>query len=194
VKNKKHQVTEIVVGFSGPLNPAQADSVANFRLAAANGKGLFTARNSPVMKLRSAAFNPANDTVTLVPRQAFALAKSLQLTINGTPPSGLQDSSGQFIDGANNGMAGGNAVAVIRRTGVTLNAAALAAPVMNNPTAPAAPVMSSPTAPEAPVTSNPTTPTASVMSNPTPPAAPGGTQFFPYAAVDAVLNRGEGLM
>jgi hypothetical protein len=76
------------------------------------------------MKLRSAAFNPANDTVTLVAKQAFSLAKPLQLTINGTAPSGLQDSSGQLIDGANTGMAGGNAVAVIRRNGVTLNAAA----------------------------------------------------------------------
>src|SRR5262249_44596768 len=127
VKNKKRQVTEIVVGFSGPLNPAQADSVASFRLTGANGKGLFTAKNSPVMKLRSAAFNPANDTVTLVPKRAFAVAKPLQLTINGTAPSGLQDSSGRLIDGANTGMAGGNSVVVIRRTGATLNAAPSAA-------------------------------------------------------------------
>ena len=132
VKNKKHLVTEIVVDFSGPVDAAQADNVANFHLATANGKGSFAAKNSPVMKLRSAAFNPANDTVTLVPKRAFALTKPLQLTINGTPPSGLEDSSGQLIDGDDNGMAGGNAVVVIRRTGVTLNAGAPAAPVVSS--------------------------------------------------------------
>ena len=84
VKNKKHLVTEIVVDFSGPVNAAQADNVANFHLATANGKGSFTAKNSPVMKLRSAAFNPANDTVTLVPKKAFALKPS---AINGTSPA-----------------------------------------------------------------------------------------------------------
>ncbi len=122
VKNKKHLVTEIVVDFSGPINAAQADNVANFRLAMANGKGIFTAKNSPVMKLRSAALNPANDTVTLIPAKAIAVTKPLQLTINGTAPSGLQDTSGQLIDGDDNGVAGGNAVVMIRRTGVTINA------------------------------------------------------------------------
>ena len=160
MKNKKHQVTELVVNFSGQLSAAQADNVANFRLAAANGKGIFTARNSPVMMLRSAAFNPANDTVTLIPKKAFTVAKPLQLTINGTAPSGLQDTSGQLIDGDNNGTAGGNAVAMIRRNGVTMNAVAPTAPVMSSPTPRAPPVMSNPT---------PTPPAPPVMSNPTPP-------------------------
>ena len=84
VKNKKHMVTEIVVDFSGPLNAAQADNLATYRLATANGKGSFTAKNSPVVKLRSAVFNPANDTVTLTPKKAFALTKPVELTINGT--------------------------------------------------------------------------------------------------------------
>ncbi len=135
VKNKKHLVTEIVVDFSGPINAAQAANVAAFRLATANGKGIFTAKNSPVMKLRSAAFNPANDTVTLIPKNALALTKPLQLTINGTAPSGLQDTSGQLIDGDGDGMPGGNAVAMLRRTGVTPSAGAPAGPMMTSRTA-----------------------------------------------------------
>jgi hypothetical protein len=121
VTNRKHVVTEIVVDFSGALNLAQADSVATYRLVTANGKGSFTAKNSAVTKLRSAAFNPANHTVTIIPKKAFALTKEVELTINGTAPSGLEDSSGRLIDGDDNGTPGGNAVAVIRRTGVTLN-------------------------------------------------------------------------
>src|SRR5581483_5648767 len=99
----------LVVTFNGPVNAAQADSVASYRLAMANRKGVFAAKNSPAMALRSAVFNPANDTVTLIPRKALALASTVQLTINGTAPSGLKDSSGQLIDGDGNGTAGGNA-------------------------------------------------------------------------------------
>jgi hypothetical protein len=183
-------VTGIVVDFSGPLNAGQADSAAAFHLTAANGRGIFTAKNSPVMKLRSASFNPANNTVTLIPKGALAITKSLQLTISGTAPTGLQDTSGQLIDGDNNGTPGGNAVAVIRRTGVTLNAVAPTMPVMISPTAPTTPVMISPTPPAMPVMVNPTPPATPVMVNPTPPVRPP----FPYAVVNAAQNRGEGMM
>jgi hypothetical protein len=181
VKNKKHLVTEIVVDFSGPVNAAQADSVATYRLATANGKGSFTAKNSPVLKLRSAVFNPANDTVTLTPKKAFALTKAVELTIDGTAPSGLQDSSGQLIDGDDNGQAGSNAVALIRRSGVTLNPVAPAAkdpwvygPPAVVPPASAPPVVA-PGAPYSPVVFNPTTPASHVVVNPIPPAGGGGS-------------------
>ena len=121
VKGKKNSVSEIVVNLSGPVNAAQADDVATYRLATANVKGSFTARGSRVIKLRSAVFNPANDTVILIPAKAFALTRPVELTIDGTSPSGLQDTSGRLIDGVDDGTAGGNAVAVIRRNGVTLN-------------------------------------------------------------------------
>jgi hypothetical protein len=206
VQNKKHMVTEIVVDFSGAVNAAQADNVATYRLTTANGKGSFTAKNSPVLKLRSAVFNPANDTVTITPKKAFALAKAVELTINGTAPSGLQDSTGQLIDGADNGTAGSNAVALIRRTGVTLNPAVPAAkspfvlgsPV-RTPTAPSSPVVASPTptAPPVTVNSNPTpifTPTPPpVVVTPMPPTSPVGYPGF-YAVVDAVLDGGDSMM
>jgi hypothetical protein len=42
--------------------------------------------------------------------------------IAGQPPSGLQDSSGHCIDGAHTGTPGGNAVAILSRGGVTIDA------------------------------------------------------------------------
>ncbi len=194
-------VTEIVVDFSGPANAAQADDVATYRLTTANGKGSFTAKNSPVLKLRSAVFNPANDTVTITPKKAFALTKAVELTINGTAPSGLQDSTGQLIDGAGNGTAGSNAVALIRRTGVTLNPVAPApkaakdpivlGPPVAAPTAPASPVVANPTPPAPPVELNPTPPSPPVVLDPPSPTMP---VIYPpgyVAAVDAVLARGD---
>ena len=203
VKNKKHLVTEIVVDFSGPVNAAEADDIATYRLATANGKGSFTAKNSPVLKLRSAVFNPANDTVTLTPKKAFALTKAVELTINGTAPSGLQDSSGQFIDGDDDGTAGSNAVALIRRSGVTLNPAAPAAKAVKHPIvlgppvvvppAPAKPVVANPTQPAPPVV-NPTPPP--VVVTPTPPTTPPPVMYppgYPHV-VDAVLDGGDMMM
>ena len=184
VKNKKHLVTEIVVDFSAPVNAAEAESLATYRLATANGKGSFTAKNSPLLKLRSAVFNPINDTVTLTPKKAFALAKPVELTIKGTAPSGLHDSSGQLIDGADNGTAGSNAVALIRRTGVTLNPVIPAAktrrdpfvlgPPVVYPPAPAKPVFA-PGGPFTPVGMHPTNPASPVVVDPIPPGSSAGS-------------------
>jgi hypothetical protein len=120
VKNRNNVVTAIDVRFSGPLDAVQANNTSNYRLVAANRKGLFTARNSVALGLRSAILNPANDTVTLTLKKTFALSSPVQLTINGTAPSGLQDSSGRLIDGNGDGASSGNAIAVISRSGVSL--------------------------------------------------------------------------
>jgi cyclophilin family peptidyl-prolyl cis-trans isomerase len=122
VTNKKHQVMELVVTFSGAVNAAEADDPALYRLATAGKKGSFTAKNAQVIKLKSAAYDSTDNTVTLVPRKPFALTKPVQLQVNGLPPSGLQDSTGRFIDGDHNGTAGGNAVAILSRGGVAIEA------------------------------------------------------------------------
>jgi hypothetical protein len=181
VKNKKHALTEIVVDLSGPVNAAQADNVATYELTAANGKGSFTGRNSPVVRLRSAAFNPANDTVTLTLRKAFALTKPVELTVNGTAPAGLQDTSGQLIDGNGDGVAGGNAVIRITRAGATVNPAvagpstashaassraARSIPVVNNTLPPTQPVLMGALPPAQPVETGTTAP---AQPTPTPP-------------------------
>ena len=86
--------------------------------------GSFTAKNAQVIKLKTATYNPAKNTVTLTPKKPFALTRPVQLLVDGVPPSGLQDSLGRLIDGDHNGTAGGNAVALLRRGGATIDAAA----------------------------------------------------------------------
>jgi hypothetical protein len=75
-----------------------------------------------VITLKSAVYDAADDTVTLIPKKAFALTKNVQLQVNGSPPSGLQDSSGRFIDGDDNGSAGSNAIVILSRRGVDIDA------------------------------------------------------------------------
>ena len=77
------------------------------------------ARNASRLRLRSAVISPALDQVTLTPRMAFALTKSVQLVINGQAPGGLQASAGGFIDGNDDGHNGDDGVFVITNSGVT---------------------------------------------------------------------------
>jgi hypothetical protein len=113
VKNKKHQVTEIILAFSGGLNAAEAASISEYSLVEAGSKSSFTAKNAKKIKLVSAAYNSANNTVTLTPKKKFALSKKAQLVVNGAPPSGLEDSLGRLIDGNGSGQPGSNAVAIV---------------------------------------------------------------------------------
>jgi hypothetical protein len=125
VTNKKHLVTQILVSFSGAVNAGEADNLATYRLARAGKKGSFTAKSAQAIKLKSAVYNPATDSVTLTPKKAFALTKPVQLVVDGVPPSRLQDSFGRFIDGDHNDQAGGKAVAILSRGGVALDAVAV---------------------------------------------------------------------
>ena len=125
VKNKKHLVTEILVGFSGALNAAEAQELGIYRLTTAGKHGSFTAKNARIIKLKSAIYNAANDTVALFSKKPFALTKKVQLQVDGVPPSGLEDSFGRLIDGDHNGQAGGNAVVILSNGGVSLTALAL---------------------------------------------------------------------
>jgi hypothetical protein len=125
VKNRKHQVTEILVTFSGAVNAAEADSLATYRLATAGRHGSFTAKNSRIIKLKAAAYNAANDTVALFPRRPFALTKKVQLQVEGVPPAGLQDSAGRLIDGSHTGHPGSNAAIVLSSGGASIAAVPL---------------------------------------------------------------------
>jgi hypothetical protein len=98
--------------------------MATYRLTTAGKKGSFTAKNAKVIRLKSAAYNSANDTVTLIPSKPFAVTKPVQLQISGQPPEGLQDGSGRLIDGDHNGTPGGNAVAILSRGGASIEAIA----------------------------------------------------------------------
>jgi len=114
------------VTFSGAVDAALADETSNYRLATAGKKGSYTAKNASIIKLRSAVYAGSSDTVTLTPKSTFTLTKPVQLVVYGTPPLGLQDTDGRYIDGDDNGQSGGNAVAILAKKGVTINAVELA--------------------------------------------------------------------
>jgi cyclophilin family peptidyl-prolyl cis-trans isomerase len=121
IMSRKHQLTQILVTFTGAIDSQEADQTGMYRLAHPGKKGSYTAKNAVVVKLRSAVYDSLDHVVALTPKKPFALTKqALQLLVDGSSPSGLQDSSGRYIDGLNNGQAGSNAIIVISKRGAEI--------------------------------------------------------------------------
>ena len=120
MKNHKQQVVQVIVYFSGPLDTAEADNKTIYRLATPGRHGSYTARNAGIIHVRMAAYRAAGYSVTLKPATPFSLKKPVQLLIHGVAPGGLEDSLGRYIDGADNGHPGSDAIAILSRSGVVL--------------------------------------------------------------------------
>ena len=120
-RTTRAQVTGIVIDFSGAVNMTEAQSASTYELIVAGKGGSFTGKGAKVIKIKSAVYNAANDEVTLKPA-AFGLSKAVELVVYGSGSHGLQDAEDRYIDGNHDGVAGGNAVAVIKKGGVTINA------------------------------------------------------------------------
>ena len=101
------QPTSLVISFNGPLDPSPAQKVSNYRIVAPNGHRI---------TVRSAIYNSATDSVTLLLGQQLVLRKSYRLTINGTAPSGLTNPEGLLLDGAGTGQPGSNFVTSVTKS------------------------------------------------------------------------------
>ena len=72
-----------------------------------------------MIRLKSASYDDTLDPVTLTTKKPFALKKLVQHLIHGSPPGGLQDGTGQFINGDV------DAVFLPGRLGATVSSAAV---------------------------------------------------------------------
>lgn len=104
--------TSLVLTFNEPLEPTSADNVANYQLTV-NGR-------RRRIELLSATYNAAADTVTLVPSRLLPLKYYYRLIINGSPPFGLTNDLGTFLDGSGRGRPGTSYSTVITRRNLVL--------------------------------------------------------------------------
>jgi hypothetical protein len=109
------QPTYLVITFSTALNPSTAENTRNYSLVAAGPDHRFNTRDDVRIRIRRAVYNPTTHTVTLVPARRLPLRSTFELTVNGTSPTGVADTSGRLLDGDSNGVPGGNYVAPINR-------------------------------------------------------------------------------
>jgi cyclophilin family peptidyl-prolyl cis-trans isomerase len=128
VTNKKHQVTEIHVAFSGAVNPTEAADAATYQLIKQGKHNAFVVTSKSTITIESASYDPTDYQVTLIPVKPFALSKPVEVVVEGEAPSGLEDAEGRLIDGNRDGQPGGNATAILSKGGASVDAIPSVAP------------------------------------------------------------------
>src|SRR5690606_33202644 len=99
-------IASLVIGFSGPLDPATATNPDNFLFGGSRGNGRKvhkTPFNAPV-------YNDADRTVTLTFEKDFPITrfKRLKVILYSEKPGELADPDGNLLDGDRDGQAGGD--------------------------------------------------------------------------------------
>lgn len=122
VKVGRSRSKAIVISLSDGLSPSTVPNLASYRLVAAGRDKRYGTKDDVVTILRSATYDPAARTITLRPRKKSALSTPapLQLTI----ASGVLDRLNRSLDGNRDGRPGGDAIATIRRSRVTIQSVA----------------------------------------------------------------------
>jgi Putative Ig domain/Bacterial Ig-like domain (group 3) len=98
------QWTYLLMNFTGPLDPTTAQNALNYQIVGPSGHRI---------KVASAIYDSATQTVTLVPSTRLNVHWRYSLTVNGTAPSGLTSPLGVLLDGAGTGQPGSNHVTSI---------------------------------------------------------------------------------
>jgi hypothetical protein len=105
--------TALVVTFSQPMDASRAASRAEYRLIGPGPDHKFGTRDDHRIRIRSARYSAATDSVVLRPVRRLPLHDKFQLTVKGTAPDGLTSTLGILLDGAKSGQPGSNYVARI---------------------------------------------------------------------------------
>jgi hypothetical protein len=83
--------TTLAIRFLGTLDATRASDVASYRLVGPGGGRI---------RVRSASYDAATSTVTLSPTRRLSLHHSYRLTVVGTPPAGITNSAGVYLNGS----------------------------------------------------------------------------------------------
>jgi hypothetical protein len=107
--------TLLVLNFNEPMDAAKADNLANYRLVVAVPDHRPGVEDGRTIRIRRALYDAASQTVTLWPIRKLPLRRTFLLTVKGTPPGGLTNASGTFLDGAGTGQTGSDYVGIVNR-------------------------------------------------------------------------------
>jgi uncharacterized membrane protein len=107
--------TSLVLTFSTTLDPARAQDVSNYQIVNRGGPGRGGNRIGKRIAVSSAIYDPTTLTVTLYPAEQLDVHNFYRLTVIGTAPNGLTDTTGLLLDGAGTGKPGSDFVTVISR-------------------------------------------------------------------------------
>ena len=91
--------TALVVTFDQALDAATADDPRNYEIIGPRGRRI---------RVKSAVYDPANDTVTLRPSERINVHYKYELIVKGAKLSGVANAEGKLLDGKSTGHPGSN--------------------------------------------------------------------------------------
>ncbi len=93
------QPTALELSFNDGLDPTSAQDLSNYKIVGPGGHSV---------RVGSALFDAATNTVTLEPTRRINLHHTYRLTVIGSGPHGVTNTEGIPLDGANSGEPGSN--------------------------------------------------------------------------------------
>ena len=103
----RNTISAVVLTFSAEMDPGQAEALNNYTIRLAGKGGFASLAEGPNLPLASARYDSRRRTVTLSLVHPLSLGKFYQITANGAGASGLTDTSGNLLDGDQNGLPDG---------------------------------------------------------------------------------------
>jgi hypothetical protein len=91
------------------MNPTLAELTKNYVFQRVV-RGRVQSRPNQLIRVRSAVYDAANETVTLTTAKRLNLHQIFQITASGISPQGLENVSGVPLDGKGNGSPGSSFV------------------------------------------------------------------------------------
>ncbi len=107
--------TNLVLSFDEALDAVTASDLANYSLSAPGFDGFLGTADDFEVPIASVNYDEATQTVTLTPSVPLPWLQYFRLEVNGSEASGLQDTSGNLLDGDRDGVAGGSFGAIFGR-------------------------------------------------------------------------------
>jgi hypothetical protein len=115
------QPTRLSLAFNEELDPMRANNTANYNFVLPGRDRRFGTRDDQFIPVRSAAYDSATQTVTLLPSRRIRLNELYQIQVNGTTALGVSDLVGNRLDGDGDSRPGGDYSVRFRRFGVIGN-------------------------------------------------------------------------
>jgi hypothetical protein len=110
ITRKKGALSKITLTFNESMNVSSASTINDYTLLDAGSTHIFGGKGNHLVKIASAIYSSAADSVTLVLKKPVSLQDSIRLTVNAQPPSGLKSAGGEFLNASASGASGPNDV------------------------------------------------------------------------------------
>ena len=122
-RTSKTKITQLELTFDTAMDATSVQSLANYQLISAGKDGKLGTKDDTKLVVSKVTYNAATRVATVTSKTSMTTTGIYRLTaLATTPTAGLKSTSGNLLDGDNNGAAGGN---YVRNFGKTFGMAAV---------------------------------------------------------------------